>query len=447
MFYRSIQKCLAEWLNKPNRKPLVIRGARQVGKTTVVKEFSRQFDHLLYFNLEKREDREIFEQDFSFGDLLKALFFVRDVHLQESSLLICIDEIQNVPRALACLRYFYEEVPHIPVIASGSLLDAVIDHYKGSFPVGRIEFLYMHPVTFREYLKASGNEQHIAAFNAIPIPAYAHQMLLSQFHTYATIGGMPEIVHAFITTSDKSILGSIYEGLTASYIDDAAKYCSGRTMFQVLRHVLETSPMEAGKRITFQGFGNSAYRSREVGEALRILERAMIIQLLYPVTTHEFPLLPNKRKSPRLQFLDAGLMTYFSGIQKSLLTVSDLNAVYRGRITEHIVGQELSAADPKRKTSPLFWVRKQRGAKAELDFVVPYQNLLVPIEVKSGKTGTLKSLHQYISMSRCPIAVRLCTHMPAVHQAKTPDGIPFTLLDLPYYLSGKLEAYLLWAFG
>ena len=444
MIQRKLLADLRAWLKKQNRKPLILRGARQVGKTTLVNMFAADFRQFLSFNLERTGDREVFEQDLSFEKTLEALFFLRNAGANEPSTLLFIDEIQNSAKAVSLLRFFYEQRPDIPVIAAGSLLETVIDTYKISFPVGRVEYMYLHPFSFREYLGACAGESVQKAFDTLPIPEYAQTTLLSHFHDYALLGGMPEIVKYKIEQGDLYGTSTIYESLLTSYIDDAAKYSSGRSAFQVLRHTIESAPLEAGKRIRFQGFGNSAYRSREIGEALRTLERAMLIHLLYPVTSHSFPVLQNKKKSPRLLFLDVGLMNFRAGIQNAFLGVKDLNSLYNGLIAEQIVGQELLSLQGPGLHPPLFWVNEKAGSTAEVDYLFPYQGKLIPLEVKSGKTGTLRSLHQYINRSGLDIAVRLYSGSIKIDTITTPDGRPFRLLNLPYYLTGNLTKYLDW---
>lgn len=444
VFVRSIQRELESWLRGAHRKPLILRGARQVGKTTAVQIFGRQFRQFLSFNLERKEDRDLFDRDQPFDTLVKALFFSRNASVAEPSTLIFIDEIQNSERAVSALRYFYEEAPEIAVIAAGSLLEVMIDTYRSSFPVGRVEFAYMHPLTFREFLTAKGESAAVEAFDTVPLPDYSYATLQRLFHEYVLIGGMPEVIQHHLERDDLSELSAVYESLMASYIDDAGKYARGRSAFQVLRHAIETAPLESGTRIQFQGFGNSAYRSREVGEALRTLERAMLLHLLYPVTGHGLPLLPNRKRSPRLLFLDVGLMNNRARLQAPLLDVADLNDLYRGRITEQIVGQELMARSSRRLEPPVFWVREKNQSQAEVDFVVPWRGQVVPLEVKSGSTGRLRSLHQYVEQSGCTTALRLYAGPLWVDSLETPAGHPFQLLSLPYYLAAQIEQYLAW---
>lgn len=191
--------------------------------------------------------------------------------------------------------------------------------------------------------------------------------------------------------------------------------------------MIESAPLEAGNRIKFQNFGKSNYRSREVGEALRILERVMLLYLLYPVTTGELPLLIDKRKSPKLQFIDTGLLTYIAGLSEGLFNFSDLNSKYQGKIAEHIVGQELLAENSLQHRPPRFWVREKSGSSAEVDFLYECRGIVVPVEVKSGKTGTLRSLLQYMDGSDTPLAVRLYSEYIYKQKLKTPSGREFTL--------------------
>ncbi|MBF9014430.1 MULTISPECIES: ATP-binding protein [unclassified Oceanispirochaeta] len=442
MIKRKIVDELRHWAKKENRKPLILRGARQVGKTTAVEMFSHDFEQYIYLNLEQKADRDLFEQDLPVDKVLEAVFFLKDSDPDEKSTLLFIDEIHNSTKAVSMLRYLYEEAEDLFVVCAGSLLEVYLDKEQISFPVGRVEFLYMHPLTFEEYLRARNQKAVFDLFQSVPVPDYAHDKILELFHEYSLIGGMPEICAEYLKHHDLSRLAPIYESLLISYTDDAAKYASGRSMYQVIRHIIETSPMEAGKRMKFQGFGNSSYRSRESGEAFRILERSMLISLSYPVTDFDYPLIPNKKKSPRLQFLDTGLLNYYSGIQKQLLNPKDLNSLYRGRIAEHIVGQEILAKEIISFRKPVFWVRENSGASSEIDFILQYGKYPVPVEVKSGKTGRLRSLHYYMEHSKQTVAVRLYADKILKQEIDTPGGSKYTLWNLPYYLAGKIMDYL-----
>jgi len=427
-----------------HRKPLILRGARQVGKTTAVEMFSKDFDQYVYLNLEKYEDANIFDRDLPTEELIEAIFFLKNISGSEGKILLFIDEIQNSPKAMAQIRYFYESAKHIHVIAAGSLLERVMDPDKPAFPVGRVQYLFMYPLTFEEFLTAIGEEKAVAYYHQLPSPGFAHTKLLKLFHKFVLLGGMPEIIQRYTQKTDLVSLSDVYEGLLMSFQDDVGKYARNVSMAHVINHVIASAPLEAGKRVKFNGFGNSNYKSREVGEALRTLERAMIVYLLYPSTSVEPPIRPDLKKSPRLQFLDTGLINYVAGLREFFFKTTDLHAFYQGLLAEHVVGQELLAADLKTSKKPAFWVREKKQSNAEVDFIVQSGSHIVPVEVKAGKTGTLRSLHQFVERSNHPFAIRLWAGPLEKIEAFTPAGKPYLLLNLPYFLAGKIPDYIAW---
>jgi predicted AAA+ superfamily ATPase len=255
---------------------------------------------------------------------------------------------------------------------------------------------------------------------------------------------MPEVVNHYAQQGDLTMLKPIYESLLVSYIDDVEKYARNATLTQVIRHTIKSSFGEAGKRIVFQNFGNSNYGSREEGEALRTLEKAMLLYLVYPTVYPMLPILPDLKKSPRLQVLDTGLMNHFTGIQKDLLSTNDMQEVYQGRMIEHLVGQELLATHFNVLFTLSFWVRQKKDASAEVDYVLDVDGNLVPIEVKSGAIGKLRSLHLYMEAAPHTFAVRLYSGNLKLDNVRTPGGKQFTLLSLPYFLAAQTEQYVRW---
>lgn len=442
IFERTILDDLRAWAGRKDRKPLIIKGARQVGKTTAVNIFSREFDQYLYFNLDKKEDRELFEQDLSFEDLLAALFFYKNESRASGKILIFIDEIQNVPLAVNQLRYFYESGSNLYVIASGSLLQTISSrdiHY----PVGRVEFKNMYPLSFQEYLKADKKTEFVELYDKIPVPEFAHQKLLNEFHRYTLIGGMPEVIKKYLEKHDLTQINDIYKNLMVAYKEDVKKYARNRNMMQIIRHAINNAALEAGQRIKFHGFGNSQYRSREMGEALRLLEKAMLIQLVYPTTNLKPPIKPDTKKSPKLHFIDTGLLNYSAGLQNYYFTGDDLHSFYKGLMAEHIVGQEL-ITNVMNDNKLHFWVREKKQSSAEVDYVTLFDKYIIPLEVKAGKSGRLRSLHQFVNRSNHPYGVRLYSGKLSIESHTTPSGTQYYLLNLPYYLTGKLDEYLSW---
>ena len=284
MFKREALKFLNNWKEKHDRKPLVIRGARQVGKTTLVKIFSPQFKQYIYLNLELNEERKIFEDKNNFEEVIDALFFLKNGKKNELDTLIFIDEIQNSPEAIKYLRYFYETKKDIAVIAAGSLLESLIDK-DIAYPVGRVEFFALRPFSFREYLNAVNEINSLETINNIPFPGFAHDKLISLFRRYALIGGMPEVIKKYSENSDLNETKEIVRNLILSYKADIEKYARNQTVNRIIRHIIDNAFYFAGERIKFNRFANSDYRSREVGECFRILEKTMLLQLVYPATS------------------------------------------------------------------------------------------------------------------------------------------------------------------
>jgi hypothetical protein len=278
----------------------------------------------------------------------------------------------------------------------------------------------------------------------IPLHDFAHDKLLNLYHQYAIIGGMPEVVKHYVQHKDLTALQPIFDSLIASYLDDVEKYARNDTQVLHLRHVIRSSFAEAGKRIKFAGFGNSAYRSREMGECLRTLEKVLLLHLLYPNTSATLPFQPDLKKSPRLQILDTGMLNHFVGIQKEILGTNDLSKIYQGAMIEHLTGQELLANQYHALSELYFWVKEKKESTAEVDFLMSFEGKIIPIETKSGKTGALRSLHQFMDEAPHHMAVRFYNGEITISEVKTPLNKTYFLLNLPYYLVSQLNEYLKW---
>lgn len=438
-YKRTIEDKLKNWRHSPFRKPLVLRGARQVGKTTAIRLFARSFRQFISLNLET-DDAKMFEGERNIHRLVDRIFFEKQALKDETDTLIFIDEIQEVPAALNMLRYFYEEYPQYYVVAAGSLLESLFNQ-NISFPVGRVDYLYMYPFSFSEFMEAMGEKAAWTAYHTVPVPEYAVERLMQLFHTYTLVGGMPEAVERYVLTKDILQLKPVYDALLLSYLDDVEKYAATSGQIQVMRHCIRSCFAEAGERIKFVGFGHSSYSSRDVGEALRTLSKALILHLTYPTTQTTLPFSPDLKRSPRLQVLDTGMLNYFSNIQRDVFTSNDLNNLYKGRIAEHIVAQEMIVSSDNYLQPLLFWVREKNNSNAEVDFLLSTSYGMIPIEVKSGATGHLKSLLLYVEESKSPLAIRLYAGEYRREELETLNGHKFTLLNLPYCFAGKLQEY------
>lgn len=253
---------------------------------------------------------------------------------------------------------------------------------------------------------------------------------------------MPEVVSQFIKNKRMADLSSIYESIWSSYISDSEKYTTNTTAKNVIKHIMSTAAYVVDQRIKFQNFGNSNYRSREVGEAMRNLHQAKIIQLIYPTTATEPPIIPDLKKSPRLQFLDIGILNHILGITAEMLALEDLSQSYKGAIIPHIITQELISIQSDTSELPSFWVREKKQASSEVGLVYAMDGKAIPIEIKSGSTGSLKSLHQFIERTNHPYAIRIYAGEFSIQETKTPNGIPYLLMNLPYYLGSLIPQYL-----
>ncbi|MBQ6482637.1 MAG: ATP-binding protein [Anaerolineaceae bacterium] len=445
-FYRKAEQNLEDWRNSPYRKPLVLRGARQTGKTTLIKKFGKTFDSFIYLNLENDSDRKLFENQLSVHELIQYICLEKGIQRQGETLLF-LDEIQYSARAVMLMRYFYEELPEIYVISAGSLLEIMMEKNKISFPVGRVEYLYLFPMNFEEFLRAVGEYAALEYYLQTPVPELAHDKLTKLFRLYSFIGGMPEAISRYAETRDLSRLSDIYGSLLTAYKDDVSKYASTTHESDVIRHVIETAPKESGNRIAFEKFGNSGYRSLDVGTAMRKLERAMLLYLRYPITRCEIPVYPDKKLRPRLQMLDSGLINYSLGIQALYFQEIQLSDIYRGVLAEQMVWQELLCLSQKELNIPTFWVREKKQSNAEVDFVYTFHGNLIPIEVKSGKDGTLKSLHQFLEIGDVSLAVRFYDRPFSLIETNTPmkdecPGKKYRLMNLPIYCTAKIQDYL-----
>jgi len=441
IFKRNLLNKLAEWKSSKFRKPLVLRGARQVGKTTLINSFSKNFIQYIYLNLDDITDKRIFEESAGFDKTIEAIFFLKNADRNQKDTLIFIDEIQNSPVAVNLLRYFYEKTPEICVIAAGSLLEPLIDKHI-SFPVGRVEYLVLHPFNFEEFLLASGEQNIIDVWNSNDVPDFAHDKLTEMFKIYSLIGGMPDVVKSYITENNLHLVKNIISNLVTSYKDDVEKYAKNDSKIDLIRHLIDNAFYHAGERIKFNGFGNTNYRSREVSEAFRILEKALLLKLIYPTTKAVLPLISDRKKSPKLQLLDTGLVNFSCGIEKDIYQAKDISAIFKGRISEQIVGQELISLNSSPETNLIFWTREKKQSDAEVDFLIKSDDRIIPIEVKSNVKGHLKSLNQFIDETGYDKAVRFYSGKSEVVNAVTNKGKKFRLLNLPYYLCGKIYSIL-----
>ncbi len=437
MFVRNIENELEKWASGEYRKPLVLRGARQVGKTTIVNKFGETFENYLYVNIEKSNAKELIESTDDVKKLMPILFLYCNKSKKEGRTLLFLDEIQASSHALSLLRYFYEDTPEIYVIAAGSLLETMLDKHV-SLPVGRVEYLAIHPCSFIEYLTAIGEERFVNFIQTASLPQAFHAEMLQHFNIYALIGGMPEVVARFAANRDIVGLSKVYNQLLNAYKNDVEKYAESNSQANVIRYILEEGWAFSGQTITLGSFAGSPYKARETAEAFRTLNKAMLLELVYPTTNVLMPVVSDLKKTPKLFWLDAGLVNYAARIQNEYLLTKDLMDTWRGNAAEQIVAQEINALYSEVGVKRNYWMRNKRGSTAEVDFVFIHDGKIIPIEVKSGNNAHLKSIHQFMNETNHDIAVRIWSGQYSIDSVKTIAGKEFRLVNLPFYMISAL---------
>jgi hypothetical protein len=434
---------------------LVIFGAKGVGKTTLVNQWAKNFGTYLYLNLAETADRHFFVTGDSWDETLQSIYFLKDKSPRGTRNLVFLDEIQHCPEAVSWFRQTPAILKNMSIVATASVCSDPLAELV-ALEKADLSILNLHPFTFEEFLLASGDTEALETWQEVPAPASASAKLLRYFHIYTLIGGMPEIVNAYMTDRHLSGLKPFYEYLLNRYLEEISAKVYGNKRSETLQFILQNAFPYAATRIKFNRFGNSGYRSRETGTAFKMLEKHFLLRLIYPSTQVTFPAIPDRAKFPRLQFLDTGLVNYFSGIQKQLYLTPDMSAIFHGQIARQAVGQEIIATESQNyiaqsdpRIFPMtfqhdlhFWVRDKAQSGAEVDFVLPYNNFLIPVVVRPGEPGRLRSLHQFMDVAPHPYAVRLHAGVLGIQQTQTIKGKKYFLLSLPYFLAGKIREHI-----
>lgn len=446
MYKRLLINQLQSWKKKNAHKPLVIRGARQVGKSTLVREFGKEFDIFIEVNLELSDDANVFRRTDDVEEIWRYLCLKNHVVSNpEHSMLLFIDEIQEEPRAVGLLRYFYEKMPWLYVITAGSRLQSLLKE-RVSFPVSRVEYLSLRPFSFVEYLAALEGDSWADAVNNLQVTPLMHTEMMKHFNSYALIGGMPEAVATYADRLDIESISPIFNSLIKGYNEDVERYAKNEEQVRIIRHILDTAWLSAGETISFAGFGGSSYTSTQIHDAMDCLQRAYILSLDYPVTSIAVPALPALRRSPKLITVDLGITNFVAGVQIEYFQNKDLLDTWRGRAAEQVVAQELRVLlDSHFRENQYFWVRDKKGTTAEIDYVWQQATSLVPIEVKAGTNSHLRSLHSFVNLSDARVtAVRVWSGEFGVQDVATPapNNKPYRLINVPFYYVGQLDKIL-----
>ncbi|OGT23014.1 MAG: AAA family ATPase [Gammaproteobacteria bacterium RIFCSPHIGHO2_02_FULL_42_13] len=444
---------LVSWLDKSDRKPLIIRGARQVGKTWLVRHFSEVSGKtLLELNFERDPNLiSLFKNNDPKKTLVLLETYFNQTIVPDQSLLF-LDEIQAAPALLAKLRWFCEELSELAVIAAGSLLDFALEKHEFSMPVGRISYLYLEPMSFEEFLLAIGQDKLYDFLHHYQlddqIPAVMHERLWNLLREYVVIGGLPEVVKNWVNNQSLLKASEIQQNLLATYRDDFAKYV-GRISSERLEEVLSAVPRLLGKKFKYSQVNNDI-QSVTVKTALHLLSRARICHKVNYSHGNGLPLLAESKENFfKMIFLDVGLVSVLLGLNlKDSMNINDLLLVHEGGVAEQLVGQLLRTVQPSFIDPTLYyWIREKAGASAEIDYLIQHETNVIPIEVKSGTTGTLRSLHVFMGLKKLSIAIRFNADVPSVTAVKIKDHqgklISYRLLSLPLYLVEQTHRLLL----
>ena len=447
---------MQQWLQRPGRKPLVLRGARQVGKSTLVRLFCEaETDRdLLTMNLERHPH---LAETFASNDpaaVLNVIEAVSDRSRSERTVLF-LDEIQAAPSAFVSLRYFLEEMPELPIVAAGSLMEFMLSDHAFSMPVGRIEYLDLGPMTFTEFLRAVGQERLAREIESFEWPAgddlpsphpVLHRRLLELLRLYHFVGGMPEAVKAYAESGNLRAVSTVHAGIIDTWRDDFPKYAARRDLVRMLR-VFNFAARHAGRKVKYSNVSPDD-QSATVRRDIDLLAMARVIAKVTHSQCSGLPLQADlKEKVFKLIFLDIGLMNTICGLGwQTIAAQTETQLVNAGPGAEQFVGQHLQfllADRPNRELT--YWLREGRSNNAEVDYVCELGGRIVPIEVKAGRTGALKSLHQFVAEKRVPFAVRFDADLPALHTVEAdvrrghvPERVRYPLLSLPLYLVERL---------
>lgn len=444
---RIIDYFLLNWISNPNHKPLLLRGARQVGKTYAARNIGQKFEHFVEINFEREPSvQDIFAKDLSPQRIITELSALKKTPIIPGKTLLFFDEIQQVPIALNVLRYFYEEIPTLHIIAAGSLLDFVIE--KIGLPVGRVDSLYMQPLSFLEFLLARGYQtlahQIITHSVNSPFPEVLHQKAFQLLGEYAATGGMPHVIFQWLSTKDPLLFSATHHSLLQAYRQDFTSYARTKQI-EYVNHIFSNTPLQLGRKFKYSSI-DGEFRKRELAPALELLCTAGIVQKVHATQASGIPLYAQiKQDDFKLLFLDVGLAQSALGLDQAHWLINPLQeAANKGNIAEAFVGQELACYQrPSQRKELFYWRRESRLSSAEVDYLITQERGIMPIEVKSGPGTSLKSLRHFLNTHpHVHTGIRLSTHNFSTHEKLV--SYPLYAVAQLYMKDSVMKEALLW---
>ena len=391
---RFIEDILIKWKDEKGRKPLILSGARQVGKSYVIEQnFARQFEQLLSINFEKQpEFHSCFESGYDPAKILRRIEALAGQRLTIGKTLLFFDEVQFCPEAIISLRYFFEEMPDLHIMAAGSLLEFTIE--KISIPVGRVTFRHLGPMSFEEFLHNSGNQILLEEIRehpvSMPFPEALHNRAISLLKEYLAIGGMPQVVASYIEHQDYLRCQELLADLLESYLKDFPKYSSKYSDLKYIDTVFSRVPHLVGNQFKFVQISRDI-QSKYLRSGLDLLDKADLVSFIYK--TSGIPLGANYNPQRfKLLFIDIGLMQRACDLNIARWITDSYNLINAGPVSEQFVGQEICANTNFKREKLYYWARDKSGSSAEVDYIIEHLSGVTPVEVKAGTSGRLKSM-------------------------------------------------------
>ncbi len=398
---RGLEKFLLDWKKDPAHKPIILRGARQVGKSYLVNSLGQTFDSYVEINFDLDESfLKIFEQDRNPERIIRDLALATGKRIIPGETLLFLDEIQECPNAIQALRYFYEKMPKLHVIGAGSLIDFTLE--KIGVPVGRVEMLNLYPMSFAEFLRAKEKDlliEELAYHDpSKELSEVAHNQLLRLYLEYMAVGGMPEAIAKWLQSSDLKKVKKVHRSLISTYQQDFTKY-TNRFQEKYVDLVYSSVPRLSGKKFVYASI-NANLKSRELKPALELLQKAAVIHAITHTSSGGIPLAGEINPLFFKAIMsDIGLMQSMLDVDSGKWILQQEQAATNfGAVIEAFVGQELLAyAPPDQKKELFYWARQKRGSTAEVDYVTELKGQVIPIEVKAGKSYALKSMELFLN--------------------------------------------------
>lgn len=431
---RKIEADLLIWKNRSTHPPLLLRGARQVGKTFVIEQFGRQyFENLASVNFEQRPALKKCFENLEPQKIIANLEIALNQNIRPDKTLVFLDEIQDCPEAILSLRYFKEQMPGLHIIGAGSLLEFVLNSDAFRMPVGRVQFLHLRPLSFIEFLEALGLEKLCAYLHEIaidvPMMPGIHEQLIQLFREYLALGGMPAVLSTYLETKSLQYCQQIQTGLLSTYRNDFGKYAK-HTQHKYLQLLFEKAPGLIAQWFKYSKVDPNV-QPKALKAALEKLEDAGLLHLVHTTSASGLPLITTmNEKKFKLLFLDVGLVQRACQLDLSLVLERDVMLLNRNTLAEQFVGQELLAYINTHELGRLFfWTREKTGSSAEVDYVISHGADIIPIEVKSGSQGKLKSLQLFMAEKSSPLGIRI---------SQAPLSYYNNILSIPFYLLSKV---------